>query len=101
MAAKGSALVREIAAERISILYELAKDGYKENPELSNRYARLIRQISRHYRVKLGKEVKLHICKKCGSFLVPGSNVSVKMISSKRLIAYKCRVCGAEARVHY
>ncbi|MDE1870698.1 MAG: ribonuclease P [Candidatus Micrarchaeota archaeon] len=101
MAVKNSGIVKSIALERMELLYALAKEAYKDDPELSERYVRLIGQISRHYRVKPSIEVKRHICRKCGSLLVPGASLSVRIASSKRRIIYRCTICGAEKKIIY
>lgn len=101
MAAKNSSIVKKIATERIGILYGLAVETYKTEPKLSARYVKLIKQISTHYKIKLDDEIKRHICKKCGSVLVPGSNLSVRIASTKRFVLYKCLNCGAETRIPY
>lgn len=101
MAAKSGSVVKRIAAERIQILYGLAKKAYKADPKLSVRYARLIKQIGRHYKITLDKEIKRHICKKCGALLVPGSNLSIRLVSSKRYMAYKCQNCNSQTRIPY
>jgi ribonuclease P protein subunit RPR2 len=101
MVIKKSGTIKKIAAERIEILYKLAKEEYNTDPKLSKQYAKLIKQISRHYKIKLDKEIKHRICKKCGSFLVPGANLTVKIVSSRHLILYKCKDCGAETKIPY
>lgn len=101
MAAKNSGIVKKIAAKRIEILYALAKEEHGTDPKLSLQYAKLIKQISRHYKIRLNKEIKRHICKKCGVVLVPGNNLSVKLVSSKRSVFYKCLNCGTEIKIPY
>ncbi|MGD0510241.1 MAG: ribonuclease P protein component 4 [Candidatus Micrarchaeaceae archaeon] len=101
MAAKSGGVARDIAAERIQTLYNLAVKVNNADPKLSTRYARLIKQIGKHYRIRLDGEIKRHICKKCGSFLVEGQNLSVRVASSKRSVVYKCLGCGLEARIPY
>jgi ribonuclease P protein subunit RPR2 len=101
MAVKNSSVVKGIATERIAILYALANETHKTDPKLSAQYVKLIKQISRHYKIKLDKDVKRHICKKCGALLVPGKNLSIKIVSSKRFILYKCLDCGKEAKIPY
>src|SRR5271165_3153180 len=99
MAVKKSGVVRKIANERILILYELAKT--EPDPELSKRYAKILKQIGRHYKIKLPKEIKMHICKKCGAVMVPGKNMSIRLASSKRHVVYKCIECSSERHLHY
>ncbi len=101
MKASKSGVVREIAEERIRILYDLAKRAYPEDPGLSKSYTRIIKQVSRHYKITLPRDIKLGICKNCGSVLIPGTSASVRLVSSKRHASYKCLGCGAERHVPY
>ena len=99
---KNSGLIKRIAEERINILYGLARESYLEGgTDLSRRYVRLIRQISEHYHIRLGRKFKRNICKKCNSILIPGANLKTKLASSKRLVIYICRDCGTEYRIPY
>lgn len=96
-------IIKETALERIKRLLELAEEMAKENTELSRklekRYVGLARSISEHYRVKIPKELKQKICKKCNNFLVPGINCSVRIVSGKPgYVLYKCE-CGAAKRL--
>lgn len=99
MAAKNSSVVKKIANERIYILFDLAKK--EPDPELSKRYMKLIKQICEHYRIRLPKELKNNICKKCNLLLIPGKNLSVRLASSNGYIVYKCKNCGTEKHIHY
>jgi len=101
MTVKKSGVVKEIASERIKILYRLAKESVDSNPDLSRKYAKLIKKISRHYRIRLDNEIKRHICKKCGLVLIPGNNMSVRIASSKKSVIYKCKGCGYERKIIY
>ncbi len=101
MKASKSGVVREVAKERIGILYDLAKKAYPSDSELSKKYIRIIKQISRHYKITLPREVKTGVCKKCGSVLVPGASVKIRLVSSNGFVSRKCVDCGHETRVHY
>ncbi len=101
MVMKSGSMVKKIATERIGILYRLAKEARDSDPELAARYLKIIKQISSHYRVKLDKTIRNSICKKCGSLLVPGKNLSVRLVSSKKQVLYKCLDCGYQRRIHY
>ena len=89
---KKKAVARDIALERINYLFSAASGIYGDDPELSNRYASLARKIGMRYRVSLPCELKRKICKKCNSFLVPGSNCRVRL--SKGHIIITCLNCG-------
>ncbi|MCL4411611.1 hypothetical protein M1329_01615 [Candidatus Marsarchaeota archaeon] len=100
---KGSskALVKEIARQRISILFDLARRNLRDRPELSREYVVLLRSISAHYRIGLGRDMRNVLCSKCNSVLVPGLTASVVLASSKGYAAYKCMVCGTEKHIVY
>lgn len=101
MVIKTSSFVREIAGERIEILYRLAKEEYAADPKMSVQYVKLIKQISRHYKVGLPADFKRNVCKKCNTVLVPGRSSSVRLASSRHYVAIKCLNCGSEMHVHY
>ncbi|MGD0728498.1 MAG: RNAase P [Candidatus Micrarchaeaceae archaeon] len=99
MAIKKNATVKRIANERIIILYNLAKE--ETDPKLSKRYVKILKQIGRHYKIKLPKQIKRALCKKCNSVLIPGKSMTVRLASSKRYLVYKCTECGTERHIHY
>ncbi len=101
MKANKSGVVRDIAKERIDLLYNLAKSEYTSDPELSRRYIRIMREIGRHYKITLPKEIKRGICRKCNTILIPGKSASVRLASGKRYIVYKCQNCKSEMHIHY
>ncbi len=99
MHSKSTGLVKQIAQERIGILYSLAKK--EPDPGLMRDYTKLIRKIAAHYRIPLSKEMGSHICRKCGSMLALGKNLSVRKLSGKRMMLYKCLDCGNERQIPY
>ena len=101
---KNEALVKRIALCRIKILFELARKRTLENTEesrrLAKRYLSIAKRISTHYKVKIPKELKSKMCKKCGSLLMPGVNCKVRVASVHGYVAYICS-CGSENHIHY
>ncbi len=90
-----------IAKERIKSLLAQAKAVFKENPELAHRYAGLARRISLRYNIRLPREMKRHICKKCHRYLVPGSNCQVRARREKQAVIIRCLECGHIMRFPY
>jgi len=84
---------KEIARERITILLAAAK----ENPAYSRRYIELARELGTSNRISLGKEERSHFCRKCGAYLVPGENLSVRIQHGK--VIRTCRECGTISRI--
>ncbi|MGC9132083.1 MAG: ribonuclease P protein component 4 [Candidatus Micrarchaeia archaeon] len=88
---------KSIAFERIKILFKEAKAIAKENKELSKKYVMRIFAIAKHYKIRLPKEIKIAICKKCKNILIPGFNASIRL-THKGYIAIKCE-CGEEKHI--
>ncbi|MGC8585454.1 MAG: ribonuclease P protein component 4 [Thermoplasmata archaeon] len=78
------------ASKWIKNLLILANEMELKNElELEKRYVFLMLEISKHYKVKLDKK---YVCKKCGSFLIPGKNATIRI--RKGRIILKCLRCG-------
>lgn len=98
---KNRNVIREIAAERIEILYSLSCNALKEEPALSKRYINLMKSISTHYKVPLPKRIKGRMCKNCMVPLVLGVNSSTRIASSQGYIVIRCNTCGSEQHQMY
>ena len=80
-----------IAKKRIRFLFQEAKDVFKENSKLSDKYVKLARRISMKYKIKLPSALKKKFCKHCHKYLVPGVNCRVRI--HKHRIIYYCFGC--------
>jgi len=89
---KGEA-VKEVARERISLLFSAAK----ERPSFSRRYIALARELGMNQRLRFGKEEQSHFCRKCGAYLVPGRNLTVRVQHGK--VIRICGECGNVSRI--
>lgn len=94
-------LVKEIAAERIRILYNLAAGMAGKDEALSTEYVKTLRRISSHYKVGIPEDIKDRICKRCNLVLVPGLTADVRLASSKGYVVYACRKCKGENHIFY
>lgn len=90
-----------IARERVRNLFNLARNVFKERPELAHRYAGLARRIAMRYNIRLPKTLKRHICKKCHRYLMPGSNCQVRARRDQGAVIIKCLECGHVMRFPY
>jgi len=66
--------IRDIAAERIVRLFDLAEESFDNDSGLSKRYVFLARKIGMRHRVGLPPHRKRKVCKRCGTYLVPGAS---------------------------
>lgn len=96
MAVRDRGLEREIAEDRIAILFELAVKEAGNKNGLSKRYVSLLKKMSSHYKTTIPKRIKNSICKSCGDVIVPGVSGKVRLASSPRRIIYMCGRCGGQ-----
>lgn len=94
---KDRAKHRKIARERIDILFTLAREEFRRNRERSHAYARLAWRIALRYNVGLPKKWKLHFCRGCKHFLMPGDNARVRL--NKGRVVITCLECGRIRRI--
>ena len=98
---KKPAWVKRLANERVETLLALAKKTVKKNPQRAKRYVELARKISMKYSVSISASWKKHICSKCGAFLLPGFNQTVRADRKTKCMIYVCKDCGAVKRHGY
>ena len=97
-----SKFILGIASERIAKLFSLAEESSKKNEtKLSNKYIKIAKELSSHYKVSIPKKLKIRVCKKCGEFQIPGVNSNVTVASSKSCVIYTCKKCGSQNKIFY
>lgn len=90
---------KKVAAERVERLFDLAKENFKEDPKLANRYVALARKMAMKYKLSLPSSLKRRFCKHCGSYWLPGVTVMVRTQRGK--VVYSCKVCKKVSRIGY
>ncbi len=91
----------DIANERIDILFSRAELEFARHPELSNRYVEIARNIAKKFNIHIPLELRRKFCKKCGSYLVPGNNLTVRLLSKEKKVIRTCEICKNEKKVLY
>ena len=81
----------KIATKRINLLFELAKDSFKKDSNLSDKYIKQARRIAMKYKIRLPSSLKKRFCKHCHKYLVPGVNCRVRLHKSR--LIYYCLSC--------
>ncbi len=95
-------LVKDIARQRIELLFEMANKIHKQYPDLAQRYVDLARKIGMRCRVKIPSWLKRRICKHCKSFLIPGVNCRVRLRTNRfPHVVVTCFKCGRPMRYPY
>lgn len=90
-----------IANERVGILFSLAEKEFAQHPELSARYVEIARNIARKFNIHIPVQLRRKFCKKCGSYLVPGKNLTVRLISKEKAVLRICDACKDEKKLPY
>lgn len=88
---------KEIARERIRILFQQAEEIFPKNKQLANRYVALARTIAMKIKVKIPKELKKNACSHCYSYLRPGANAQIRTRNGKVIIS--CLECKKFMRI--
>tara|TARA_Y100000310_G_scaffold342813_1_gene447581 strand:+ start:682 stop:993 length:312 start_codon:yes stop_codon:yes gene_type:complete len=88
---------KEIAKERIKILFQQAEKSFKKNPSLSDRYVTLARKIAMKLKVGIPQELKRKFCKHCYKFLMPSVNSRNRIRDGKVIIS--CLECKKFTRI--
>lgn len=84
--------LKEIALERVKILFQQAEDVFPKDKALSNRYVTLARKIAMKVKLKIPREYKRRFCKYCYKYLQPGVNARVRTRAGKIVIScFECK----------
>ncbi len=91
---------RQIARQRIHILFILAERTIHENPNLAERYVETARKIAMSAKIRLPTECRRQVCKHCKSFILPGVNCRVRLQHRREPhMVITCLKCGGRTRI--
>lgn len=83
---------KEIAKERINILFSEAEKVFPQNKALANRYVTLARKIAMKVKIRIPPELKRRFCRYCYKYLLPGVNARVRTRGGKVIIScFECK----------
>jgi ribonuclease P protein subunit RPR2 len=86
---------KEIAAQRILILFDSAISNARNNPNLAERQAQIARQISMRFKIRMPWQIQTSFCKKCKKFIVPSISSRVRIgRSNVKSIRITCNFCN-------
>jgi ribonuclease P protein subunit RPR2 len=93
--------IKQIARQRIQILFEQAKKIGKTDPKLASQYVASARRIAMAARIHLPVEFRRQTCKKCNSLFVHGVNVRVRVKQKREPhVVVTCLNCGNQTRMN-
>ena len=90
---------KQIAGERIDFLFKKAKEVFKENSSLANRYVEIARKVAMKAQINIPSNLRKKFCRKCHSYLVPGENCRVR--TRNKMMIYYCKKCKNIMRFPY
>ena len=91
---------KQITLKHVRILFQLAKEAIHRDPELAQRYVKIALWIAMRTKLRLPKEYRNLVCRKCKSFILPGVNCRIR-IQQKREphMVVTCLNCGGHSRI--
>ena len=93
-------IVRQIARQRIQILFKQARKVGRTDSRLAMQYVESARKIAMAAKIRLPVEFRRGTCKECNSLYVQGVNCRVR-IKQKREphVVVTCLNCGNQTRI--
>jgi putative YhbY family RNA-binding protein len=92
--------IKQIAKQRIQILFDQAKKVCKTDPQLATQYIKSARRIAMAAKIRLPLEFRRQTCKNCNSLLVQGSNCRVRIKQKREShVVITCLNCGNQTRI--
>jgi ribonuclease P protein subunit RPR2 len=91
---------KQIAKQRIAVLFQQAEKARRENPQLASRYVAVARKIAMAAKIRLPLEYRRRVCRNCNALLVLGDNCRVRVKQRREPhVVVTCLACGHQARV--
>jgi len=92
--------IKQIAKQRIQILFEQAKKIGRGNPKLAAQYILSARRIAMAARIRLPLEFRRLTCKECNALFVHCINCRVRVKQKREPhIVVTCLNCGNQTRI--
>jgi ribonuclease P protein subunit RPR2 len=92
--------VKQIARERVQVLFQKAHQSYKSNPQLAQSYVTTARKIAMAARIRLPQPLGRSACKTCNAYLVPGETSRVRIRPRREPhVIVTCLECGSQTRI--
>jgi ribonuclease P protein subunit RPR2 len=91
--------IKQIANQRIEILFEQAKKVVKADPKLAAQYIGSARRIAMAAKIRLPTEFRRQTCKECNTLFVHGVNCRVRVKQKREPhVVVTCLNCGKQTR---
>jgi ribonuclease P protein subunit RPR2 len=92
--------IRQIARQRIEILFVQAQKVAHSNPKLAAEYVGSARRIAMAAKIRLPTEFRRRTCRKCNVLFVYGVNCRVRVKQKREPhVVVTCLNCGEQTRI--
>ena len=92
--------VKQIARQRIQILFEQAKKVGRTDPKLASQYVASARRIAMAAKIRLPVEFRRQTCKECNALFVQGINCRFRVKPKREPhVVVTCLNCGNQTRI--
>jgi ribonuclease P protein subunit RPR2 len=93
---------KEIASERIGILFALADaSALKKDFDSADKLVAQAKKIAMKYNLRTPQALRRKVCKFCGRHLLPGVTSKVRIKSKEQRVEARCLSCGKVMYYHY
>jgi ribonuclease P protein subunit RPR2 len=91
---------KKIALERVTALFQLARENIHERPDLAQRYVEVAGKIAMRTRLHLPMEYRLQVCRHCKRFILPGVGARIRVQPRRSPhVVVTCLYCGGTTRI--
>lgn len=86
---------------RMNFLLKLSDKTFEKNKTLSKIYSTIMEDISIRNAIKIDKNLKRLICKRCNNLLYKDKQTKIKLINQagKKMICYTCNNCKEKSKI--
>ena len=90
---------RDIALERVNILWKQSLEIVDSRPDLAKRWMRIARRITEKVGIRFPREISRLICRRCGAILIPGRTCRTRVRNNRSThLTLTCLKCGKVRR---
>ncbi len=89
--------LKNIARERLRILFDEAHTMFATDSALSHRYVQMARKVAMKVKLRMPREYKRQYCSHCYKYLVSGKNATIRVRYGKVII--RCLECKKITRI--
>ena len=92
--------IKQIARQRIQVLFDEAKKIGRTDPKLASRYVKSARKIAMAARIRMPTDFRRQTCRNCNALLVQGINCRVRVKQKREPhVVITCLNCGNQTRI--